>query len=255
MAKSKQSGYKRKTSMVGAGSNFCTVHSSTTSTVGTANASGKIFGLVSLDPFSIGATTSAVNAIAGAYEFYRIKSASVEIVGTGGSTMVGEIVHGFICNPEIMYASGLSNSNLENAVYNEQGTECRSLFAGGIKRMSLNRVVARRWFSCNYTLASGIADFDRSIEACHAYVTSGTTPSAQVAARLVYRIVYEFAGLGRTSALSIMQASSTRFPYQSPDGSFPLDVTLSTRDGTTQDYVRKVKPPPTTEQDIETAQS
>lgn len=225
-----------RTKSRGVGSQQCVVTSRKTFDIGNSDASGVISGAISLDPLTY-YVTSAVRGIAGSYEFYRIRSAKLTVIGVAGSTAVGSTTTAFVCSPELQLAafSG-SASTRSSIVYSEQSNMTHPHNATTIHTMS-NRTMGRRWFSTNYGIATNVDDFDRTIGAMLVYYGTQTVSSAALI-RFQLEVSYELRGLAAASAFTLMRGvekSGTDEPLVVPIfadiSEWPGEVILKRREG------------------------
>lgn len=237
---------RNKTRTTGVGTNTCITTSRISKTVGTTASDGVVSFNIPMDPFNPQVAPAVVNSIAGCYEFYRIVSAAVDIVPTGGYTTAGSIQHAFLCNPETMVgASSGADVVRYNLLLNEQGSDHQPLNVKTTKTMQAGRLTSRRWYSCNYSGSVTVPEWDRTMAATHCYRLVGPVSTA-INALITYRITYEFKSLGFTSNFTLSQSVNNLpvFPYNTLDDGYPGAIILSKRDASTQEYVRKPEPKP-----------
>lgn len=236
----------RRTRTQGAGSEMCTITSTKVTTFDATGTNGVGYFGGSLDPMNQYMCNPACTAIGSAYEFYRVKSFEVEFVPSGGTNAVGHVQHCFVANAEMghLFLVG-SAAQRDSIVSSETNMSLASFSAPSRKRMMPNRTFGRTWYQSNFTLASTVDDYDRTVQAVYAarYVgPASTTPAFTV----MFHATYEFRGLGRAGATTLLAQSETpRYPYQ-PDvpGPFPASVILATREGKEQQYWKPKDPAP-----------
>lgn len=234
-----------RTRMQGAGTNVATVYSSKINGLGVTDSGGYYRTCITLDPLNGSAAPASVNGLAGAYEYYRIKSAEVTYMGTGGMTALGDVSVAFVSNPELIYNAATGGTGtFDSILYNEQAVEVWSMADSHTKRMNSNRQVGRQWYSCNYALSTNTLDIDRTIPA--AFIARFNTGVASTAVKgyLQFKIVYEFRGLGNSLGMTLTaQAMHERIPYLKEED-FPTEVTLYRRSGEEKTYILPVVEPP-----------
>lgn len=218
----------QRTRTRGVGSNTAVVTSMKVCDVGAADTTGVKYGFYTMDPLNTSIVTAPVAAIAGAYEFYRIRNIEVLAIPTGGSQYSGSLQHAFIDNSEIMNVFPvMSDAQRSLVITNEEGSETVTLQAPSRKRYNNSRIVARQWFQTNTALSTalGPADFDRTIATMYVFATRGTPGSIAVSLRLQFNITYEFRGLGQTGTYTNLALAGDvfRVPYDTSNGAgFPL---------------------------------
>lgn len=234
----------------GVGSNTAVVTSRRGIDLSPADGNGVLYGFQSLDPLNASAMTAPVVAIAGAYEYYRIRSATVKLISIGGNQAPGWVTSAYIDNPELMTAyingSGLVRSTI---VTNEQNSMSQAIVSSGQHTHQNNRVVSRQWYSCNALGVATSADFDRSVQSLFAYRVGGVAPSVSPPVRLEFIVTFEFKGLGTTAsytlqrhdyskALGVSDPWALQVPYAPEQpGNWPSEVKLVSRDAPPQVYV------------------
>lgn len=254
MAKSKTSsaptGRKMATmKTTGVGTNHCTVVSHRIDQLGSTDLGGLNSGFTFIDPFNSSCFANTVNGIAGSYEFYRIKSMSIELIPTSGTLSKGSIRCAFINNAELMLKFGsLTPANRLIAITGQQGANMYSWALGGVHKYNPSRITTRKWYATNLGLGSTTDEIDRSEETMWAWYNTGES-SVAVGLSAVFHITVEFAGLGTSGTntfLSSMADTVPVIPYYS--GDLPPKIILNSRKGS-QAYVMEVtKPlPPTPE--------
>jgi len=240
---------RNRTRMQGAGSMVCRVTSTKALGLGTTSPSGIHRFQAVLDPMNGNTVNPSVTGLAGAYEFYRILSAKVEVVPTGGSQIQGSIQTAFCTNPELMTSWELGgDATKDSIILREQNTQTRALCQSYTHVMSQGRVTSRKWYSCNVTVAATTDDFDRSVAG--SFLIRGVySPGVQIPCTLVFTITYEFSGLGNTGGLTLLSTSGMDpFPVHytgEADDAPPKQIELRRRGGEPLLYnmVAKPKPP------------
>lgn len=214
--------------------------------------SGQAWFTEALDPFNPVVYTPAVNGLAGAYEFYRIRSASVTLVPSGGTLNSGSLRCCFLINPEIITSAFSSNTSFKStALYNEQGCTILPFSVGGVKRLDINRVHSRKWYSCNFTTPHSNPEVvDRSTQCVFHGEFIKPDAGTNTNCTLIFDTVIEFSGLGRSSALTLVKAVGVYtvpyIPEQGEDSEdFPKEVALVTRTGKRSLYIKPTEPKPT----------
>lgn len=238
-----------RTKMRGAGTNDAVVYSSKINGLGATDSGGYLRSTFTLDPLNGAVASASVNGLAGAYEYYRIRSAEVTFQGTGGFTALGDVTVCYVSNPELIYNAATGGSGtFDSILYNEQGVEVWCLSDSHTKRMNTSRQVGRQWYSCNYALSTNTLDIDRTIPAAFMARFNTGIAGAGVKGILQFRITYEFRGLGNSLGMTLAaQALSQRIPY-TRDEDFPTELELYKRTGETKQYQLVVsKPPPPSE--------
>ena len=213
--------------------------------------SGQKWYTMPMDPFNPTVYTPAVNGLAGAYEFYRIRSATVTLVPSGGSLNVGSLRCCFVNNPEMMNSALNGTTTVKSSVlYNEQGCTIIPFSTGGVKKLDTSRVQARRWYSTNF-LTSYIDDenLDRTLQTTFHGEFIRPDGGANTNCTLIYDVVIEFSGLGRSSVLTMYKSIGTYVvpfvPAQGEDDDdFPTEVELITRSGKRSLYIKPAPPKP-----------
>jgi len=226
--------------MTGAGSNYCTVTSTKAIALGTTSGAGVHRFYFTLDPLNGASVNLSVAKLAEAYEFYRIKSARVEIVPIGGSNAVGSITLAYVNNSELIKNYALGGDATRDAILTrEQGVMTRPLNMSATQVYNNTRVTSRKWYACNYALDATVDDYDRTIQSC-LIGNANYSPTTVVPASLLFTIVYEFNGLGNVGGMTLFRELGSPFvvPYQEDDVDFPLEVVLRKRDGSKVGYVR-----------------
>lgn len=228
-----------------ANNNTAVIRSTKTITLGSIGTGGVAYQWWTLDPLNE-VVTNPVSSIAGAFEFYRLMSASVDFVPNGGFSQPGSVQWCYIANPELMQVINAGNDAQRSSIItNEQNVTNISWAAGGTKVMSNNRVTSRKWYSVNAVLQNTADDFDRSIQAMFAMRLEG--PASQVVyGKLVFHLTYEFSGLGTSGVntlLRVVQNPRISYPVDGEEG-YPDKVTLFNRRLGEQVYVKEVSPDP-----------
>lgn len=218
-----------RTKSKGVGSQTCVVKSSRTVPVGTANAGGILYIGTPLDPKNTSVVTSPVASISSAYEFYRIRSCTVEYVPGGGFTANGNFQWCFVNNPELMLAAvGGTDSQKSDIITNEQNVSMGSVAAPASKTYQNNRIKSRTWYSVNAGLSGTIDDYDRSVATVFAMRAAHANGATSIPGSLTFHITYEFAGLGTTGNNTLLALGGPRFAYDATAG-WPTDVVLYDR--------------------------
>jgi len=213
-------------------------------------AAGAIWKVINLDPF--GAGQSVVAAIAGSYEFFRIRSASVSWTPNGGSTILGSVECAFIDNPETQLSansvSGGTLGILYSLIRNAQGHAVWSNAYEAQKTWNQNRVHSRPWYSCNLS-GNQTLDYDRSVPTTFALV-GGTATTVTSVAELMVHVTYEFNSLGNTLASTLMGGLGAadvvpRLLWSGDaESEFPPEVELVSRQLGSQRYLLKAADQP-----------
>jgi len=206
------------------------------------------YGSYLFNPVDPASTQGVVTTISGCYEFFRIRSAMVEYVPTGGTNESGRLTWAFIDNPEIMMNYKLyGDSGRNQVIMNTQGMESTSLAFPRTKTWNNTRVVSRNWYQVNsQLLGTDQTDYDRSVPTMLAVklFRNPLTPSGS----LVFHITYEFSGLGYASYATLAASVSDEgyrltFPDDGNVEEYPDTVTVRCQRLGDQLY-RKVLPTP-----------
>lgn len=233
-----------KSTITGAGNLTCVLKTSRLNSVGSTDSSGWSLGQIYADPFNSGFTTPAANGLTGSYEFWRLKSLSVEIIPAGGTLVSGNIMCAYINNPEII-ANWNDYSDNEKGIIitNEQGSSMFSAALGGVKVYNKSRHTSRNWYQTNFTVATSPAEIDRTIPTMFAWLFRDD-PSVTVKVKLSINATFELSGLSSSAPFTLLSSSGLpRLRYIPMDGEeeMPPAVLLSNR-SVVQEY-RIYSPP------------
>lgn len=204
-----------------------------------------------MTPSNYSVASSSVRAIAGAYEFFKIRSLSVEYVPINGSTAPGGITWAFVDNPETMriITQGLNKPEQRGVINSTQGVESYSLAYPTTKTFNSNRIKSREWYGCNVTPNNTVDDLDRSIPCMLVGVVDKALFDVEIIGNFVFHITFEFRGLGSSANTTLRSVAETmagvaprvQYPYPPP---FPDSLTMVSFDGKAE-YVLKPTPEPT----------
>lgn len=234
-----------KVRVQGAGTNTCTVTTTRRLTLGSTDAVGWKILSTTIDPLNGAVVPPVVVGIAGGYEYYRIKSCVAEVVPSGGTLAVGDIMHGFVTSPEIIWNFNrsttppvlLTDAQKGDIITNEQGVVTHPLSMGGRKAFSSARVTGRRWYQTNSVVAATVDDADRSFQAMWFALIRGPANSS-ILAVINFHVTFELTGLASAATATNIASLGTlgyaaRLNYTLPEGEedFPSEVILYNRVG------------------------
>jgi len=198
---------KVKTRASGVGTQQCVVRCSGVLGLPTLVA-GVGFQGVTIDPLNLNHTPVGVAAIAGAYEFFRVRSMVATYVPTNGYTQAGFMRWCYLDNPELMPSYLAGSSTVKTTIIdNAQNMSLIPLSNMSSKTWSANRVHSRRWYSINGGL-SGISDYDRSVPTFFACKIEGPATAAGYGV-LRFDITYEFNSLGAAAGNTLLAGVET----------------------------------------------
>lgn len=232
---------RSRVSSQGVGQQHCVVKSSRTVDLGSTDSTGAASSFLSCDPFNIYWAHPCVTQIAGSYEYYRVRSCSVEFNPTSGSAAAGALVWAFIDNPEIATAfQGAAYNTRVTILGSADGVESIAIGYPAMKTYRNNRVQSRQWFQCN-DIASGVSDYDRSVWS--SFVWYAKAAATAPLGRFTMNCVYEFSGLGNAALYTLRRLSLAdgdsvvQYPY-GDTGAYPESITLKCRELGEQEYHR-----------------
>lgn len=190
----------------GVGTDTSTVRSSWYYTMGALSGSGEAgttTGYLQIWPANPYANPTVVNSIATAYEFFRIRSLSIEYCPTAGSTQSGLLHTCFINNPAVQAKvanSSTSGSDIAAIVRNTQNAR----IVGAVTPMTQQwqvgaRPTSRNWYNCSPLSDNATtAEVDDSCPVTFAWYATG--PPGSVLGAFRFNVTYEFRSLGSAQA-------------------------------------------------------
>lgn len=233
---------RNKTTMQGAGTARCIARTSKLIGLAPHDATGSSFTVVPMDGLNGNVYTLPLTRIAGAYEYYKIRSLSVRFVPAGGSTLTGVMKVAFINNPDMAVAAYTGSLTTRQSILDsEQGMTAFASSMGGTKRYDTSRLTSRKMYQTNYTLLGTADDFDRSIQTTMLLQSVGAA-STQVSVLVYIDAVFEFSGLGRAADFTFQTLSTFTVNYDGEDEKWPEDVVLRARSGKYKRFIT-VEPP------------
>lgn len=202
----------------GIGTQTAVVSGTFTNPIGTTDANGILYVANAITPANASINSNPVYTIGQAYEFFRVRSVEVEFVPTGGTAYNGQLLWGFVDNPELMATIATGNTqSISNILQNTGNASTVSLSYGSKKRFAgTQRVVSRRWYSMNYLSAGSTADFDRTVPTMFVMRAETGIAAKAVSGLIVYRITYEFNSLGNSGAYTFASVGDRHATQDDP---------------------------------------
>jgi len=195
-----------------------------------------------IEPFNGAVVPNSVSAIAGGYEYYRIKHCSVEVIPSGGSLYVGTVQLAFVNSSELIHNyAGLSNADKDTLLTNQQGSSIMSTAVGGKKVYDPSRITGRKWYAMDYNTSSSADQVDRTVESMLITRASTTEPAGGFPKhRYIMHVSFEFTGLAVSDVYTL--ASLNGGPVLNYDGDLPDKLWVRNRQEKREYEV--IKPPP-----------
>lgn len=214
----------------GVGTQRSVVHSTYTDNAGVSDENAILYGFRFLTPDGL-ASTDVVRTIASCYEFFRLRSAAVDLVPYNGTTLNGVCQWAFIDNPELMksYVDG-TNAMRSAIINNTQNVTSTSLLGQSTKVYNTNRITSRSWYQCNSDFTSDLFDYERSVPVLFVYrIFFPTLVSIDLPVQFVFRMTFELRGLGSAAAGTLSREMAldnrrARAANHAPEGEPPERV-------------------------------
>jgi len=210
-----------RTRVTGMGQARCVVTSSYIQSMGALNSSGLTQGYLSLQPNQYSAPSTVVS-IAAAYEFYRVRSCSVEFCPTLGSTQPGSVATAFVGSPQLQLAFATDGPGTRDSIIaNTQNSKFYGANMSYIHTWQSNRVGGRVWYETGTSTRDEYADQSQFM-----FCWQGRGPDGDVLGSFLIRTTYEFSSLGSSIA-----ASAPTLALAVSSGADPLIVPYDLREG------------------------
>lgn len=199
-----------------------------------------------LNAFDANCHQAVCASLAANYEFYRIRSLSVEYIPTGGTNEVGRTQCAFIENSELMLRFAITGDVDRSLMLSSaERVETFSNAFPAVKTFNNSRVKSRSWFHTNVSVTADANSYDRSI-ATMFVARVNSQPNTNVGS-FVFHVTYEFSGLGASGAETLLLSRADggyRLFYPGDATHMPPVVTLATTLGDTVYDMCVPKPPP-----------
>jgi len=224
---------RTKSRATGVGTGVCVVKSTKAFDLIT-DGSGVAYGLYPIDCSSAVTHSIVLQNLAACYEFYKLRSCTVEFVPAVGTQASGRNTAAFIDNPETIAAYSAGSSSVRSTILT--GSQSVETYASALpftKVYNRGRVQSRQWYSCNYTVDyNDTATIDRSVNCCFINKVSGAGASSNMGS-LVFYTTYELSGLSAGGYSTLLRAGGrgvpVKFPTDDDTTDWPEEVCLQSK--------------------------